>query len=202
MKKCDHVKPNKIYLLAVMLCVLTFHIPGFVIAQSQNIRFNHLGNEKGLSQNWVHAICQDKYGFIWIGTENGLNRYDGYNFTIYRHSRENDKTLNNSQINSLFVDSKGNLWVGTSLGLNLYDRETDGFIHKSHWPQKIVSALGEDEENNLWVNTYTGVYKLHIKSDSITLYQSINSGALDSGYLSSNLTQVLLMDSKKNILTR
>ena len=97
---------------------------------SQNIRFEHFSLEEGLSQSTATVIFQDSKGFLWIGTEDGLNRYDGYNFKIYKPNTDDPNSLTDRWITALAEDPKGNLWVGTRLGgLNRYDPKTGKFTH-------------------------------------------------------------------------
>jgi len=89
---------------------------------SQNIRFEQLSLDNGLSQSAVNVILQDRQGFLWVGTEDGLNRYDGYNFKVYKPDSDNPNSLSDRWITSLAEDAQGYLWVGTRLGgLNRYD---------------------------------------------------------------------------------
>src|SRR5690349_10642895 len=95
---------------------------------SQNIRFEHLSLEEGLSQSVVTSILQDRTGFLWIGTQDGLNRYDGYNFTVYKPDSTNPASLSDRWITALSEDEEGYLWVGTRLGgLNRYNPVTGDF---------------------------------------------------------------------------
>src|SRR5688572_3281345 len=98
-----------------------------VTAQKQNLKFEHIGREHGLSQLFVKTILQDSRGFIWFGTLDGLNKYDGYNFTIYRSNAQEKNSLSSSDINVIFEDSKGNIWIGTPNGLNKFNRENETF---------------------------------------------------------------------------
>ena len=82
-----------------------------------------------LSSNQITQICRDQIGYIWVGTEFGLNKYDGYRFTNYFHETDNATTISSNVISFLFVDSRGNLWVGTQKGLDRYDDANDQFIH-------------------------------------------------------------------------
>lgn len=91
--------------------------------------FRALTIEDGLSQGMVNAIIQDAYGFMWLATKDGLNRYDGYSFTVFRHDPEDSTTVRNNYIYSLLEDKQGRLWVGTSEGLDLFDRTTETFRH-------------------------------------------------------------------------
>ena len=87
-------------------------------AQSNTIRFDRLTVEDGLSQNAVLTIAQDGRGFLWLGTEDGLNKYDGYNFTVYEHDPEDPASLVDSFVSVIYVDRQGDLWVGTRSGLD------------------------------------------------------------------------------------
>jgi len=92
--------------------------------QGQKISFDYLGPEHGLSQNSVFSILEDKQGFMWFGTEEGLNRYDGYDFKVYKKDLGNSNSLSYSIFWPLFEDSSERLWVGTrGGGLNLFERK-------------------------------------------------------------------------------
>lgn len=80
------------------------------------LKFERLGISDGLSQNSVLCIVQDRQGFMWFGTEEGLNRYDGYHFTTFTHDERNSNSLSDSYILSLYVDARGDLWIGTAAG--------------------------------------------------------------------------------------
>jgi ligand-binding sensor domain-containing protein len=133
----------------------------------KNLTFEHLSIEHGLSQITVHAIFQDSKGFLWFGTEDGLNRYDGYNFVVYQHDPSDTASLSDNFIWSIFEDSENNLWIGTnSGGLNKYSYSTNTF---KNFTRKFSGAFGapahnirtifEDSDKNLWVGTEnTGVF--------------------------------------------
>ena len=98
----------------------TNETPGF---PGQQIRFEKMSIEQGLSQSSVYSIYQDSRGFLWFGTEDGLNKFDGYNFTVYRHNPDDPLSLSDNTILSIFEDKSGELWVGTyGRGLNRFDR--------------------------------------------------------------------------------
>jgi len=139
--------------------------------QAQDIRFKHLTVDDGLSQSWVNSICQDMYGFLWFATEDGLNRYDGFTFKVYKYKQRNKFSISSSNITFLFEDSKNTLWIGTNQGLNYYDRQNDRFIQNPEWPQITVKTIAEDENNNLWVGTYAGLYYLDFKKDTVKVYK-------------------------------
>ena len=87
----------------------------------------YLGIEQGLSNNFVRCIYQDKNGFMWFGTYDGLNRYDGYEFKIFRNSFKNNQALINNWINAISEDAKGNLWIGTRQGACVYQSISNNF---------------------------------------------------------------------------
>ena len=127
--------------------------------QFETIDINH-----GLSQNSVMTIAQDKNGFMWFGTEDGLNRYDGVTFKQFRHDPMDSSSINSNSIYSSLLDSKGNLWIGTYVsGLNKYIDDTESFIHYPHDPQDSLSlgegtiwGLQEDHEGYIWIGTSGG----------------------------------------------
>ena len=128
-----------------------------------DLRFEHLSLEDGLSQSLVLCIAQDSDGFLWFGTEDGLNRYDGYNFKVYRHSSADRSSLTNNYVYCLYKDSKGSLWIGTwGGGLDCYDARKDEFVHYSPSDHLAlpgidkVTGIFEDSRNVLWITTWGG----------------------------------------------
>ncbi len=92
------------------------------------IKFAHLTVEDGLSQNSVHVIYQDRFGYIWLGTRDGLNRYDGYEMKIYKNIPDDPNSLSDNCVTFMYEDCNGRFWIGTEGGLNYLDRENDRFI--------------------------------------------------------------------------
>jgi ligand-binding sensor domain-containing protein len=144
----------------ITCCILFLNMYG------QNIAFNHLTVEHGLSNNSILSIAQDRQGFMWYGTNNGLNRYDGHRFRVYKMNREDSSSISNDNILSLFSDASGTLWIGTSNGLNKYVPEKDAFVRV---PLKVkgvarnynsIHCLYEDKKRNLWIGTQNGLYLL------------------------------------------
>jgi ligand-binding sensor domain-containing protein len=181
-------------LSGMLLCFF----PRATDAQTQNIRFKHLTTNDGLSHSWVHSIIQDRYGFIWIGTDDGLNRYDGNNFHVYKKNIRDKYSISSSSIMSVFEDSRGDLWIGTRQGLNLYDRRNDRFIRYPRWSQSIVNSIAEDKERNLWIGASTNLYRYDLKNDSVQDY-SANTLLRDKGYLSASDIRAIIIDSRNNI---
>ena len=96
-----------------------------LFAQPNEVRYERYTTENGLSSNVVYCIVQDLRGFLWIGTNEGLNRYDGYSFKTYRHDAADTNSLQSNGVHSLCVDSDGTLWIGTSGGLSKYEYSTN-----------------------------------------------------------------------------
>ena len=131
------------------------------------ILFQRIGVEQGLSQAAAQAILQDRNGFIWIGTQHGLNRYDGYKFETFTHDINNPNSIANGWIYSLLEDNSGHIWIATDDGLDRFDPLEKTFIHykyspedASSLPDNTVRALLQDSLGNVWVGTAAGLARL------------------------------------------
>src|SRR5579872_4545186 len=108
--------------------------------QGAHLSFEHFGTAQGLSHSNVICTLQDSRGFLWFGTREGLDRYDGYTFTVYKAKAGDDKGLGSILVNALVEDDKGYLWIGTwGGGVDRYDRKTDRFVHFKHDPANPAS---------------------------------------------------------------
>ncbi|MCX2451855.1 response regulator [Pedobacter sp. PLR] len=137
-------------------------LPAMVCAQQQ-MRFSNLTLEHGLSQNSVMSISQDQQQLLWFGTKHGLNRYDGYQFKIYKNNPKDTNSLSSDEITATLSDSKGTLWVGTVNGLNRYDAKKDAFNRIFYHPKNkkgissnSIEHIYEDPQGNIWVATLRG----------------------------------------------
>ena len=139
-----------------------------------------------LSSNQITQICRDQVGYIWVGTEFGLNKYDGYRFTNYFHETDNAATISSNVISFLFVDSRGNLWVGTQKGLDRYDDTNDQFIHVGLEGAKGVPRINyilQEDEHHLLIGTAGyGLFRLDIRDDSSQKLEGYAKG--DTNYFS------------------
>lgn len=141
------------------------------LAQNET-EFNHITIENGLSQSTVYSITQDKNGFMWFATRDGLNRYDSRNIKVYRNNPENLSSLSWDVINSLLSDSKGNLWIGTAKGLNRYNSGSDSFTqifndnkNPTSLSHNSITKVYEDKKGNIWVGTDFGLNLLQTVND-------------------------------------
>lgn len=141
------------------------------ICQQPEKTFSHLTVDDGLSQSSVYAITQDRRGFMWFGTRNGLNRYDSRKVTVYHAHSATKNSLASNTINSLLLDKKGQLLVGSSKGLAIYRPETDDFQRispsghpKSKQPDSTINYLFQDHSQQIWVGTQSGLYRLQTQN--------------------------------------
>lgn len=166
----------------------------------QQVRFDHLSLEEGLPQSVVQCILQDRHGFMWFGTQDGLIRYDGYEFKVYRYDPGDPHSLSNSLIQALYEDRQGAIWVGTSGGgLDRFDRQTERFIHYRNDPtdptslsHNNVNTIYEDSAGALWVGTTGGLNQLDRETDRFTRYLH---DANDPHSLSYNAVLAILQDN-------
>ena len=143
------------------------------------LRFTRISTEQGLSHSKVYAVLQDSKGLMWFGTEDGLNKYDGYNVTIYKHDPADPHSLSHNRVMTLYEDSTGILWVGTLGGLHAFDRHTETFTlyqNDVNDPQSLshnsVWTIYEDRQKTLWIGTLNGgLNRLHRDTHTFTHYQ-------------------------------
>ena len=126
----------------------------------QNEKFKSLTVEDGLSSSDINCLLQDKLGFIWIGTDNGLNRFDGAEFKVFRNKHKNQNSISDNSVWSLYEDRQGNVWIGTKDGiLNKYSPITEKFEHIKLSDNKLsdnsITAILEDKNGSIWIGTYS-----------------------------------------------
>lgn len=146
------------------ICLLIFQSQWQLNAQNSDLIFEHINYDESFSQSMISSIKQTKKGFIWIGTDNGLFKYDGYNFYRYVRDKNSPGTISNNHINVIFEDSDENLWIGTNNGVNLFNKNTNNFIEVDIPPIKggrnYISSFVEDDNKNVWIGTFGGVKRL------------------------------------------
>lgn len=152
------------------------------LVNKRAIVFDHLTTEQGLSQNGVTAFVQDHQGLIWIGTQEGLNRYDGYEFTNFYHLIEDPNSLSHDQVWSLLVDQTGGIWIGTDAGLDRFNPVTQGFERLVLRPSLetnsaaiSVYALAEGISGVIWVGTNLGLVQIRPDGTTTWLGHNLNN---------------------------
>ncbi|WP_299118788.1 hybrid sensor histidine kinase/response regulator transcription factor [uncultured Winogradskyella sp.] len=156
--------------LKILLLLFTFSTIGF--SQTQNYPFTHISTTDGLSQSSAIVIEQDNLGQIWIGTRDGLNKYDGTKFTVYRNSVDKPNSISNNDILSIKQDSEGYIWIGTYNGLNKYNPKTNAFtryFHSNDQSSLVNNTIWTIEELSngaIWVGTSNGISVYDKSSDS------------------------------------
>ncbi|MCD6365938.1 MAG: SpoIIE family protein phosphatase [Bacteroidales bacterium] len=156
---------------SIAISILFFFNLQFIIGQ--DLQFVSYTTEDNLSQSTVYSIVQDHQGFIWVGTDDGLNQFDGKNFKIFKNIPNNINSLSSNKINDLYVDSRGNLWIATDRGLNKYDPIS----------QKITRFFLKPQQGEIDLNNYTKIY-----------YDSLRNGF----WLATNKTGFVFFNPEKD----
>ncbi len=169
------------------------------LAEGKGVRFTHLSTDQGLSENRVDHMLHDRRGFIWIGTYNGLNRYDGYRFKTYKPDPNNPNSLGGLEVFALFEDRSGMLWIGIDQELDRFDPATETFTHfradpdNPDSPSGYVEHMTQDRDGMLWLATRNGLDRLDPTSGRFTHYRSDQN---DPHSLSSNDVRFMLEDRR------
>ena len=150
----------------------------------RDVRFTHLTTNDGLSQGYVTAILQDRRGFMWFATRDGLNRYDGNAFVVYKNNPSDPGSLSSNFIQDLMEDSHGDLWIATNTGVNKFDPETERvtrYLHDSNNPNSIggayVASIAQDRRGYLWFGTEAnGLDKFDPATQAFTHYRNDSDG--------------------------
>lgn len=157
------------YIITISLFIISFSVSGESTQKFKNseLKFKHLQVEHGLSSNVTSCILQDQRGFLWFGTDAGLNRYDGFQIRTYKGGGNYKNDLSNGVIKCLFEDKQGRIWIGTERGLNCYIPETDQFkfyLSKKNninsLSNNTITSITQDKFNNIWIGTFSGLNKL------------------------------------------
>ena len=181
----------KRYLWSFLVVLLA---PFTAQAQQPVLKFEHITREDGLANTVVNQIIQDSDGFIWIATEGGLHRSDGYSLKIYRNQPGDSTTLAGNSVSRIFEDHTGTLWVATSSGLSRLDKSRDVFkhYHSGIFAGSTITAIAEDEEGFLWIALDSrGLTRFDPRTDAVEVPKDplLNRGAI----------RVLHKDPKNNL---
>jgi len=196
--------PGLISVLKRLIVIALLSAPLLSFAQNQSLKFEHFGTSEGLSQINVNAIIQDSRGFMWIGSRNGLNRYDGYKFISYRFDSQNKNSISNNMITDIVEDHDGNIWAATQGGINKYERNTGNFVrymHDDHNPNSIanniVNRLTFASDGKLWIATQNG--GLDCLDTRKNIFQHHLHSASDPNSINDNNIRTVFEDSQHNL---
>lgn len=194
---------RKLLFLAIML--FAFKLPLF----PQEIRFNNLSVNNGLSHYTATSFCQDRQGFVWIGTADGLNRFDGNRFVVYKNVPSDTASISGNSILSIYEDKEGFLWIGVENGgLNKYNPRTEKFIRYMSQPEgnsnlsnNSVTGIAEDKKGNLWLGTRRGLTVLPVeeRKKSNPEFITFFKGNSPDNSLTDNIIYSIFLDSKNNL---
>jgi len=192
----------RLFLLAFLCCLATYTAP--VSSQKDFFKFSNFGENEGLSNTRVLKVVTDRQGFIWVATQEGLYRYDGYNFKVFKHDPENSKSLAHNYVQALFIDSFDRLWVGSRGGvLHQYNAEREEFSRfkinsgssDSSGGQSAVFSLAEDKDGYLWVATFgAGLKQFNLKNNQFV--RSYRHNPDDVGSIGDDKLYSVLIDGK------
>lgn len=183
------------HIILLILCVFS----SVTLTSQQTPNFELIGNSVGLSNSYINCIYKDHFGFIWIGTDNGLNRFDGYKCKVFKHEKGNVHSLSNNKINSIVEDDLGNLWIGTLDGLTIYNRKKESFTtykaipeNKSSLPGNLIKSITKDSNGNLWIGSgYEGVCiisKENIEKNDISFYRFDRKKGINKTFINDEMS--------------
>ncbi|MBE9583093.1 response regulator [Mucilaginibacter sp. JRF] len=185
----------------VILCLFICSINSQ--AQQRQLHFEHLGLKDGLSELTVNCILQDRQGFMWLGSQDGLNRYDGYSFKVFRNNGNDKASISNNFITNLIEDADGDLWITTLGGLNRFVRKTNQFIRYRHNEKNKNSIASDnlkrivaDKDGTFWIATAdNGLDHFDPRSNSFEHFKNDQNPAS----ISENNLNTVFIDHKNNI---
>lgn len=182
--------------LLVFITFICYQIVCCAQVADERYYFKNLSIQNGLSQNTVNAILQDKQGFMWFGTKDGLNRYDGLTFRKFKHDERNARSIGNNFITALYEDGNGNIWIGTDVGIYIYYPEKDTFRHFAEMSLEItqiehtVTAISGDDKGCVWIAVESqGLFCYDLEKGELRNYT-----LKDFSFLSTNV-QSLVFDN-------
>lgn len=185
-----------VFFTVVTLFAIHFGIKAQSLQADGNVRFEVISTAQGLSQSSVFSLAQDKKGFIWMGTRDGLNRYDGYDFLSFRNNPQDTNSLSNNEITKVFVNKQGNLWIGTrGGGLNYYDQAVNKFTRYANLNyDNFVRDIFEADDSTLWVGSSEGLLKFASAKGNRFRYTNVSATALFK-FKSQSITKTKLNQS-------
>ncbi|RPH34084.1 MAG: response regulator [Bacteroidales bacterium] len=186
----------------ILVSILIF-LPYILYSQIPEITFDKFRISQGTQPQDISNMCQDNYGFLWIGSDNGVDKFDGYVFLNYRSSETDKNSLCNNAVGHIFFDSFNTLWVASQEGLNRFSIADENFTHYFHTPNdknsigdNLISPFYEDKNRTLWVGTYGGVSRFNREANSFTTF---SHDPANPNSLSHNTVSSIYMDRSGNM---
>lgn len=181
------------FLVSILLVICPFL---YLWPQENQVLFKRLNASDGLSNNWIRCIYMDDIGYMWFGTADGLNKYDGHGFNIYRPKTMSGKSIGNINVSGVLKKSKHELWVCTDLGVYIYnylDDELHPFALMQKW---AILCVIEDREHKFWFGTSNGLHRYDPVSETLASY---NHNPADPSSISHSYINIVFEDSNGNI---
>lgn len=178
-----YVRTTRVLLLLLLFFIMFYNVKTVysdeinfsdnINISKNKINFQNINMNNGLSSNVINCIYQDSKGYIWIGTEDGLNQYDGNNVNIYNYEGGREDALSSTYITSIAEDENGYMWVGTYGGLNIIDSETEkvvNYIDKNNLSNNNITSIYKDSNNTMWVGTSSGLNRYDSEKNVFVQY--------------------------------
>ena len=166
-------------------------------ASSLSLRFEPLGVEQGLTQESVTSVLQDRHGYIWLGTQAGLNRYDGYRMTGFKNDPANPRSLLDNYVQALFEDADGRIWIGSKGGLDRYDAAAQSFVHQLVKGGNLsVTSIAGDGAKGLWLTTSDGLQHYDTVNGKLTTLRHVDN---DDDSIGDDRVGALARDKQGNL---
>jgi ligand-binding sensor domain-containing protein/signal transduction histidine kinase/CheY-like chemotaxis protein/AraC-like DNA-binding protein len=186
------------------LLLFLFVNPTIIFAQNPQLKFKHINSQQGLSNSTIEAIYQDSRGFIWFGTRDGLNRYDGYEITVFKNNPLDSNTISDNYIRCIYEDASHNLWIGTSNGLNRFNPGKNTFAQYKHHSKNTselsnnsINSIYKDSKGTLWIGSADGcLNQLDAKTNSFRHFY-YTEAAINNG--ENKQINYLFEDNKANL---
>jgi signal transduction histidine kinase/ligand-binding sensor domain-containing protein len=168
--------------------IILFLFISTISSRALNYKFKHLDTKDGLSDNTVTSMFQDQKGFLWIGTRDGLNKYDGYTFQVFRKKSYDPTSISGNIITAICEDNDGNIWVGTQAdGLSVYNTKTEKFKRYTRLandstsiPGIIIWTIVKDKNGNMWFGTENGLAAYNPVSDNFRRFRLAKSNEIEA----------------------
>ena len=189
----DMMKESRNHKLVIFLVGVTLLFHGSLLA---SLKFERFSNEEGFNQNTIVDIAQDRFGFLWFATPNGLIKYDGYNFYDHNYDPVKSNTISSNRLECLHTDSKGNIWIGSWKGVDVYLSELEKFVSVPFDAGFVVSEIIAGENGSIWVAGHNALYRIipDYNDSGISFELSDNMTRTETGL--SRLSDLCFIDDK------